>query len=233
MPYYFGFVPSAELNATIDKAYQLIGDNSNERYDTYRDKITHLISKELMDNMLVKLIESLPDDSERKAHLIKVSQTIESATDKLINTVLSPTENSQVLPSFEFFDQRVLVTDSQGQRRLSVPLDDKLGADLMAVIERVQQGHGLDEVDNLTRLFTQLIKTSLQHFLIDFTKTLPLNILKRGAIPVADSVISKVLDVAVHRLIPQMPQESLARFTRHYADLIFQTDAQKPDVNQT
>jgi len=69
-----------------------------------------------------------------------------------------------------------------------------------------------------------LTQVSLQHFLVDFTKTLPLNLLKRGAIPVADSVISKVLDVALHRLIPQMPQESLERFTKHYATLIFQAN---------
>ena len=224
MPYYFGFVPSAELNETIDKAYQLIADKSSERYDVYRDKITHLTNQELMENMLVQLIESLPDESERKAHLIKVSHTIETTTDKLINTVLSPTDNPDVLSSFNFFDKRVLVKDNQGQRRISVPLDDKLGADLVAVIERVQQGHGREEVDNLTRLFTQLTQVSLQHFLVDFTKTLPLNLLKRGAIPVADSVISKVLDVALHRLIPQMPQESLARFTKHYATLIFQAN---------
>lgn len=224
MPYYFGFVPSAELNETIDKAYQLIADKSSERYDVYRDKITHLTNQELMENMLVQLIESLPDESERKAHLIKVSHTIETTTDKLINTVLSPTDNPDVLSSFNFFDKRVLVKDNQGQRRISVPLDDKLGADLVAVIERVQQGHGREEVDNLTRLFTQLTQVSLQHFLVDFTKTLPLNLLKRGAIPVADSVISKVLDVALHRLIPQMPQESLERFTKHYATLIFQAN---------
>ncbi len=224
MPYYFGFVPSAELNETIDKAYQLIADKSTERYDVYRDKITHLTNQELMENMLVQLIESLPDESERKAHLIKVSHTIETTTDKLINTVLSPTDNPDVLSSFNFFDKRVLVKDNQGQRRISVPLDDKLGADLVTVIERVQQGHGREEVDNLTRLFTQLTQVSLQHFLVDFTKTLPLNLLKRGAIPVADSLISKVLDVALHRLIPQMPQESLERFTKHYATLIFQAN---------
>ena len=113
MPYYFGFVPSAELNETIDKAYQLIADKSSERYDVYRDKITHLTNQELMENMLVQLIESLPDESERKAHLIKVSHTIETTTDKLINTVLSPTDNPDVLSSFNFFDKRVLVKSTK------------------------------------------------------------------------------------------------------------------------
>ena len=106
MSYYFGFTPSVELSATIDKAYELIGSKSSERYDVYRDKITQLTSKELMDALLIKLIESLPDDSERKAHLIKTAETIEATSDKLINTLLSPTKNEDVLPSFDFFDQK-------------------------------------------------------------------------------------------------------------------------------
>lgn len=227
MGYYFGFLPSAQLDTTIDKAYELISHQSSERYDAYRDDITHKVNQELMDVMLVKLIESLPDDSERKAHLIKASHTIEATTDKLINTVLSPTKNEQVLPSFDFFDQHVLIKDPEGNRRISVPLDDKLAKDLLATFEQVKQGNGKAQVDNLTRVFTELTQACLQHFLVDFTKTLPLNMLKRGAIPVADSVINKVLDVALHRLIPQMPQESLERFVAHYEPLIFQADRPK------
>lgn len=224
MSYYFGFVPSQELTATIDKAYELIATQSSERYDVYRDKITHLTSKELMDALLVKLIESLPDDSERKAHLIKTADTIDATSDKLINTLLSPTKNDDVLPSFEFFDKKVLKYTKDGQRRISVPLDDALAKNLLDAINNVQAGRGIEEQQNLIRLFTQLTKVCLQHFLVDFTKTLNLNMLKRAAIPVTDSMIVKVIDMALHRLIPQMPQESLERFTKHYQALIFKTD---------
>lgn len=224
MSYYFGFVPSQELAATIDKAYALIATQSSERYDVYRDKITHFTSKELMDALLTKLIESLPDDSERKAHLIKTAETIDATSNKLINTLLSPTKNEDVLPSFEFFDKKVLKHTKDGERRISVPLDDALAKNLLDTISNVQAGNGIAEQQNLIRLFTQLTKVCLQHFLVDFTKTLNLNMLKRAAIPVTDSMIVKVIDIALHRLIPQMPQESLERFTKHYQALIFQTD---------
>lgn len=221
MSYYFGFTPSVELSATIDKAYELIGSKSSERYDVYRDKITQLTSKELMDALLIKLIESLPDDSERKAHLIKTAATIEATSDKLINTLLSPTKNEDVLPSFDFFDQKVLKNTQSGERRISVPLTDELANSLLATIENVQAGNGLEEQQNLIRLFSELTKACLQHFLVDFTKTLNLNMLKRAAIPVTDGIIVKVIDIALRRLIPQMPQESLERFTKHYQALIF------------
>lgn len=229
MAHYIGFYPSVELNTTIDEAYTLIQNNttnSDVRYDVYRDKITHLVNRELMENMLLKLIESIPDDSDRKAQLVKVSHTLETTTDKLINTVLSPTENEKVFPSFEFFDKQVLVNDGEGRRRISVPLDEALAQQLSASIARVQQGDGIAEIPNLTRLFKQLLQACLQHFLVDFTKTLPLNMLKRGAIPVADSVIKTAIDMALNRLIPQMPQASLERFTEHYASMLFQAPHQ-------
>lgn len=229
MSYYFGFSPSEDLNATIDKAYELIATQSTERYDVYRDKITRLTSKELLDALLIKLIESLPDDSERKSHLVKTAETIESTSDKLINSLLSPTKNDDVLPSFEFFDKQVLKLTSDGQRRISVPLDDALAKNLLDTINKVQAGKGLEEQQNLIRLFTQLTKACLQHFLVDFTKTLNLNMIKRAAIPVADGVIAKVIDIALHRLIPQMPQESLERFTKHYQGLIFQSQVSQID----
>ena len=221
MSYYFGFTPSVELSATIDKAYELIASKSSERYDVYRDKITQLTSKELMDALLIKLIESLPDDSERKAHLIKTAETIETTSDKLINTLLSPTKNEDVLPSFDFFDQKVLKNTQSGERRISVPLSDELAKNLLATIENVQAGNGLEEQQNLIRLFSELTKACLQHFLVDFTKTLNLNMLRRAAIPVTDGIIVKVIDITLRRLIPQMPQESLERFTKHYQALIF------------
>lgn len=223
MSYYFGFLPSAKLSNTIDTAYALIAQNSLERYYLYRDKITHLINQELLDVMLVKLIESLPDDSDRKQHLIKVSHTIETTTDRLINTVLSPAKNNDVLPSFEFFDKQVLKNDPQGNRRISVPLSDDLAKQILASFANVQQGNGKAEVENLTWLFSELTQACLQHFLVDFTKTLPLNMLKRGAIPIADGVINKALSLALNRLIPQMPQDSLARFTTYYQPLIFES----------
>lgn len=224
MSYYFGFIPSAQLNDEINIAYQLINQQSNERYDIHRDKIIHLINHELLDAMLLQLIQSLPDSSERKAHLIKLSHTIQSTSDKLLNTILSPAPNEQVLPSFDFFKQQVLFTDTNGSRRIGLPLDDNFATSLLTTFEQVQQGHGLAYTKQLSDLFSQLAKICLQHFLVDFTKTLPLNMLKRTAIPMADSVISKALDVALHRLIPQMPQDSLVRFTQFYQPMIFKIE---------
>ena len=225
MNYYFGFHPSQDLSDKIDKAYALIEGGADVRYDTYRDQITHMVNQELLDAMLGKLIEAMPQNSERRAHLVKANDTIHVTVDKLINTLLSPADNAQVLPSFEFLDRQVLFRDTDGQRRISVPLDDTFARELLACIERVQQGHGEAERDNLTRLFTQLVQSCLQHFMGDFTKTLPLGMIKRRAIPVAEGVINKVVSVALQRLIPQMPQDALARFSAYYSTLIFQAQS--------
>ena len=94
MSYYFGFLPSEELNNTINHAYALIHSHSSERYDVYRDKITHLTNKELMDSLLIKLIESLPDESERRTHLIKTAATLQFLSSRLAHPCVSPFQNS-------------------------------------------------------------------------------------------------------------------------------------------
>ncbi|MBR7539020.1 hypothetical protein KC221_22800, partial [Mycobacterium tuberculosis] len=98
---------------------------------------------------------------------IKTAETIEATSDKLINTLLSPTKNEDVLPSFDFFDQKVLKNTQSGERRISVPLTDELAKSLLATIENVQAGNGLEEQQNLIRLFSDLTKACLQHFLVD------------------------------------------------------------------
>lgn len=221
MSYYFGFVPSQMLSDTIKHAYALIENNSDERYDLYRDKITHMVSKELLDVMLVKLIEAMPNESERKTHLIKLSHTIETTSDKVIDTILTPTDNADVLASFDFFDKNVVKHDETGQMRIGFPLSDELAGEIFACFANVHQGNGKDENARLAKVFSELSNACLQHFLLDFTKTLPLNRLKRGAISLADGVLKKGISLALNRLIPQMPQESLERFTKYYQSQIF------------
>ncbi len=218
--YYFGFLPSALLIQNINELNQLVANRSNERYDTYRNQIVHLISKELLEAMLVKLIDNLPDTSERKAHLIKICQSIETAVDKLIDTIIGSASNQEVLPSVDFLQQKTLLVDNQGQQRIGFQLEENLARNLLKSFANVKQGNGISEVKNLTDLLTQLSQASLQHFLTDFTKTLNLGLLKRSAIPIAHGVIAKGVDIAVHKLLPQLQQEALERLVNYYGQLI-------------
>ena len=53
-----------------------------------------------------------------------------------------------MLPSFDFWP-KVLKNTQSGERRISVPLTDELAKNLLATIENVQAGKGLEEQQNL------------------------------------------------------------------------------------
>lgn len=218
--YYFGFVPSDELYHNIQHVYQCIENQSNESLTPYRDKIVRLTSQELLNAMLIQLINGMPDNLERKQRLIALSKHIETTTDKLIGTILMPADNHEILPSFEFFDHNVMKYD-KNQMKLCFPLSDRLASEFFDCFDNIQQGNGKAEVERLSQIFAELSHACLQHFLLDFTKTLPLNKFKRGAIVLANGVLEKAITVALNHLIPQLPQASLERFITHYHAQIF------------
>lgn len=66
MTYYFGFIPSDKLNQMIDEAEHVITSNAQTEYYPYRNELTQQIARELIDNLLVGLIDVIPN-SERQA----------------------------------------------------------------------------------------------------------------------------------------------------------------------
>ena len=234
MAYYFGFLPSTELNTALDEANSLVKnalikntDDSLARHslDSHRNHITQLVKNELIDTMLVQIVASLPDESERKAQLQKICQTIATTTDKLLKTILGKASNAEVMPSFEFLEKKTLFVDLEGKQRVGFAINDRLGHELEQCFNAIQSGNTADTPNNvakLANLLSELTEACMQHFLIDFTKTLNLGMLKRSTIPVAQSVINKVSNVALHKLLPQMPQEGLERIVSHYQPLIYQ-----------
>lgn len=227
MAYYFGFLPSDSLNQAINTASTAVQDyqssaKSSQKLYTHRNTITQLINKELLDVMLVQMVESLPDESERKTQLRKISQTIEATANKLVTTLLSPTDDKDVLPSFDFLHHRSLFEDKNQQRRVGFKLSDSTASQLLDGFELVKQGKKEQALPKLTDGFSGLAAASLQHFLVDFTQTLKLGTLKKATIPVADSVINKGINVAIHKLLPQLPIEGLERIANYYDSMIFE-----------
>ena len=87
MAHYFGFVPSDKLKALIVEAEQIVASNEEVPYYPYRDALTHQTARDLIDNLLVGLVDIIPNP-ERQASMRKVVATVERATDTLLNILL-------------------------------------------------------------------------------------------------------------------------------------------------
>lgn len=85
----------------IDEAEKIITSNETVDYYPYRNELTQQIASELIDSLLVSLIDVIPNP-ERQASMRKIIETIERATETLLNVLLGKDKNEDIMPSFNF-----------------------------------------------------------------------------------------------------------------------------------
>ncbi len=213
MTYYFGFIPSDKLNQMIDEAEHVITSNAQTEYYPYRNELTQQIARELIDNLLVGLIDVIPN-SERQAAMRKIVGTIERTTETLLNVLLGKDENEDILPSFNFLKDQTMFIDNGGVRRVGYELSEESAQTIIKGFEAVK----LEVIDKpaFEKGLETINEDSLTHFLTRFTETLKLGMIKRKSIPVAKAAIDKGLSMALNKLLPQLPDAGLKRLARFY-----------------
>lgn len=217
MTYYFGFVPSEQLKALIIEAEQVIASEVKTDYYPYRDALTHQTARDLIDNLLVGLIEIIPNP-ERQASMRKVVATIERASDTLLNILLGKENNEEVLPSFHFLRDRATFIDNEGLKRVGFKLSEKDAEIIDKGFAAVTPEH-IDMKTFKTALETMNEET-LTHFISRYAETLKLGMIKRKAVPVAKAAIDKGMSMALNKLLPDLPDNSLNRLANYYRPFI-------------
>ena len=217
MAHYFGFVPSDKLKALIVEAEQIIASNEEVAYYPYRDALTHQTARDLIDNLLVGLVDIIPNP-ERQASMRKVVATVERATDTLLNILLGKENNEEVLPSFHFLRDRATFIDNDGLKRVGFKLTEQDTAIIQKGFAAITPEH----VD--TKTFKTALETmneqTLTHFISRFAETLKLGMIKRKSVPVAKASIDKGMNMALNKLLPDLPDSSLNRLANYYRPFI-------------
>ena len=217
MAHYFGFVPSDKLKVLIVEAEQIIASNEEVAYYPYRDALTHQTARDLIDNLLVGLVDIIPNP-ERQASMRKVVATVERATDTLLNILLGKENNEEVLPSFHFLRDRATFIDNDGLKRVGFKLTEQDTAIIQKGFAAITPEH----VD--TKTFKMALETmneqTLTHFISRFAETLKLGMIKRKSIPVAKAAIDKGMNMALNKLLPDLPDSSLNRLANYYRPFI-------------
>ncbi|KRG34680.1 MULTISPECIES: hypothetical protein [unclassified Psychrobacter] len=217
MAHYFGFVPSDKLKALIIDAEQVIASNEEVEYYPYRDALTHQTARDLIDNLLIGLVDIIPNP-ERQASMRKIVGTVEKATDTLLNILLGKENNEEVMPSFHFLRDRATFIDNEGVKRVGFKLSD-------ADAQTIEKGFAAitpDQVD--MKAFKTALETmneeTLTHFISRYAETLKLGMIKRKAVPVAKAAIDKGMSMALNKLLPDLPDRSLNRLANYYRPFI-------------
>ena len=217
MAHYFGFVPSDKLKALIIEAEQVITSEVKTDYYPYRDALTHQTARDLIDNLLVGLVEIIPNP-ERQASMRKVVATVERATDTLLNILLGKENNEEVMPSFHFLRDHATFIDNEGLKRVGFKLTEQDTA-------IIQKGFAAITPENVdTKTFKIALETmneeTLTHFISRFADTLKLGMIKRKSVPVAKAAIDKGMSMALNKLLPDLPDSSLNRLANYYRPFI-------------
>lgn len=217
MAHYFGFVPSDKLKALIIEAEQVIASDTKTDYYPYRDALTHQTARDLIDNLLVGLVEIIPNP-ERQASMRKIVATVERATDTLLNILLGKENNEEVMPSFHFLRDQATFIDNEGLKRVGFKLTEQDTA-------IIQKGFAAITPENVDiKTFKTALETmneeTLTHFISRFADTLKLGIIKRKSVPVAKAAIDKGMSMALNKLLPDLPDSSLNRLADYYRPFI-------------
>jgi len=217
MAHYFGFHPSDKLKALISEAEQIVASDEHVEYYPYRDALTHQTARDLTDNLLIGLVEIIPNP-ERQASMRKIVGTIESTTDTLLNILLGKENNEEVLPSFHFLRDHATFIDNEGAKRVGFKLSEANAKTIVEGFAAITPEH-VDRAKFKTALET-MNDATLTHFVTRYAETLKLGMIKRKSVPVAKSAIDKGMNMALNKLLPDLPNDSLNRLANYYRPFI-------------
>lgn len=219
MAYYFGFVPSDKLKALISEAEQVVASNEQVDYYPYRDALTHQTARDLIDNLLVGLVEIIPNP-ERQAAMRKIVTMIERSTDTLLNILLGKESNEEVMPSFHFLRDRATFIDNDGIKRVGFKLSDADAKTVNTGFAAITPEHV--DVKTFKTALETMNEETLTHFISRYAETLKLGMIKRKSVPVAKAAIDKGMNMALNKLLPDLPDRSLNRLADYYRPFIIE-----------
>ncbi len=217
MAHYFGFIPSDKLKQLAAESEQVKQSDEQVDYYPYRDALTHQTAHDLIDNLLEGLIDNIPNP-ERQVAMRKVITTIEKAADTMLNILLGRENNEDIMPSFNFLRDQATFIDNKGASRVGFKLSDE---DTQKIVEGFAAVTP-DSVDTVK--FREALETmneaTLTHFVTRFAETLKLGMIKRKSVPVAKAAIDKGMNMALNKLLPDLPDSSLNRLANYYRPFI-------------
>ncbi|PID37817.1 MAG: hypothetical protein CR966_00280 [Pseudomonadales bacterium] len=217
MTIYFGFIPTPELNQQLDDVIDMVANRPEEAFYPRQLEVTNQIAHEILENLFVKLVEII-DDPKRKEKMKKVVANIHSAVDSMLKHIIVEHPNDKVEDAFKFLLDDCLFTDNDGIRRVGFLMPENQGqkvVDDFATAKTADDPH-----DMLIEVMDIIIETNLDHYLTDFSKHLHLGMLKRKAIPLAETAINKASSVAIHKLLPDMDNDACKRLVTHFEQFI-------------
>lgn len=215
---FFGFVPSEALLSNIQHSIEK--KNSSDSLYPLRDETALYINDEIIDAILTDLIRHFPA-SDKRDTAEKLAGYIKSTVAVLLKQLLGKAPNDTVVQSINF-SERSLFQDPKQLCRVGLALDPTITTALKQHFAQIQAEQTINP-SQLVQHYKQFADATIQHFMVDFNKTLDLGLIKRKASDIAAIAVTKAVHIAIDKLIPQLDATEL-RALADYHDTLFFND---------
>ena len=221
----FGFVVTDKLATLIKEANDRLaeGANKDDPMYPYRNRLIEQVSEELVDNLMIKQALCI-SDPERRASLTKLGNKVQSITGKIVQTMLSKDKDDVVLGSKTFLDLSV-ARDADGQLRMGMELPEDYYTSVVTYFDKIIAGEMSTEiVSNIQKNLRQFDDYLLNHFMLEFGKTLGWGSIKLKLAKTAKSGVSKANQMVMDKMIPKMTLEELQEIVPHLRSFYFESE---------
>ena len=150
----------------------------------------------------------------------KIVAMIERSTDTLLNILLGKESNEDVLPSFHFLRDQATFIDNEGVKRVGFKLSDSDAKTVNTGFAAITPEHV--DMQSFKKALETMNEATLTHFISRYAETLKLGMIKRKSVPVAKAAIDKGMNMALNKLLPDLPDRSLNRLADYYRPFIIE-----------
>lgn len=231
MQYRFGFIPSTSLANMIEEAYQVLTQqqSANQPLYAYRNCLIEKVADELVENTVTNQAHSLTNEQHKK-QLLKLGLFLQSSIQKMVHLMLSKDKDTVVMQSAVFL-QDSLAYDQQGNLRLGAAITQDLYQQIACTHEQVLQGN-IDAavIKQIQSCYKQFDNVVLQHFMVDFVKTLNWGMIKINLAKGTKVAMTSANHVLIDQMIPKIEHKELQEVLPTVGNLFFAAKDEKPYV---
>lgn len=221
----FGFIVSDKLLTLLQEATARLaqGENKKDPMYPYRNRLIEQVNQELIENLMIKQADCISDPKRREG-LIKLGHKVQSVTGKIVSVMLSKDKDAVVMASKAFLDVSV-ARDADGNLRMGMVLPSAYYQDATSAFDAINRGEFTPEiVDSAKKNLKKFDDYLLDHYIIDFVKTLGWGMIKLNLARGAKATISAANHLMIDQMVPKMSLEELQEVAPHIQGFFFESD---------
>lgn len=218
MTTYFAFQVAEPTQQRIDRLLANLDSGSTAPQHELHTQVSVELVDEILRHGVEELTRLLQADGESAGILSTLLGLLKSTSHMLVRQMLGKGSNEDVARMAQYLRDRRLQLNGRTLFGFAVP--EPLAGRFGELLTAAKEGRGEAHKAELKEVMLELSELALQRFYDDFVAPMELGFVKRKASELGRGTISKGLQMALGKLVPQLSRDELAVFARYYDGLL-------------